>query len=52
MVTELSEPGQLTSKEPLGVALSLTLFTFFTGSGAAMLDLSLGRLAFEWIVSV
>lgn len=34
------------------MALSLTLVIFFTGRGAAMFDLSLGRLAFEWMVSV
>ena len=51
-MTELSEPGQLTSNEPLGVTLSLTVFVFLTGRGAAVLDLSLGRLALEWIVSV
>jgi hypothetical protein len=51
-VTELREPGQLTSKEPLGVTLSLMASGFLFGNGAAVFYLSLGRLALEWIVSV
>lgn len=51
-MTELREPGQLISKEPLGVTLSLIVIGFLLGNGAAVFYLSFGRLAFEWFVSV